>query len=130
MDNFMLAFILLLVVVLIARVINQRAYKKLEQDKKLELIDLFSKRSIYIFGILIAIIALFFVGTKYNLMQPFVLYSIYATLIFVLILVSAYFSYKKLKKHNFPDDYIRSYLMSMLLRVIGLIAFFALLIDF
>lgn len=123
------AFVLLLVVVLIARVINQRAYKKLEQEKKLELIDLFSNKSIYTFAILIAIISLFFIATKYDLVSPFVLYSIYTIAIFALIFISGYFSYKKLKEHNFPNDYIRSYLASMFLRVLGLLVFFVMIMG-
>ncbi|UZR95248.1 hypothetical protein [Chondrinema litorale] len=42
MDNFMIAFVAMLATVFFSRLINEKANKKLDPDKKLLLIDLFS----------------------------------------------------------------------------------------
>jgi hypothetical protein len=50
MDNFMIAFVIVLVTMFVARTINEKATKKLDQGKKAELIDLFSNSRIYTTG--------------------------------------------------------------------------------
>ena len=57
MDNFIIAFIIFLVFSFASRVINENGNKKLDQEKKAALIDLFSGSRIYSLGILICIVA-------------------------------------------------------------------------
>jgi len=125
MDDFMIAFILLLVTMFISRTINEKANKKLDQNKKAELIDLFSKDRIYTFGALIVIIALFFVSLRFELIDPLISYVAYVVLIFAFIAVTGFSSYRKLKTNGYPDSYIQSYLITTFLRVVGLVIFFA-----
>ena len=127
MDNYMIAFVLLLGLILMSRTINEKANKRLDQDKKAALIDLFSKSRIYTFGILISIIVLFFLSLRFNLIDPLITYIIYIVSIFVFIIITSYASYKKLKKNDFPDSYIKSYILSTSLRFIGLVIFFSLI---
>lgn len=127
MNNLMVAIILLLGFVFIARMINENAMKKLEQDKKAALIDLFSKDRTYHFGILIAIIALFFACINFNLIAPLIAYTIYIVSILTFISITSYNSYQKLKKNDFPDYYVKAYIFSTSLRFIGLMIFFALM---
>jgi hypothetical protein len=127
MDNFMIAFVLLLGLIFISRTINEKATKKLDQDKKAALIDLFSNGRIYTFGILIGIIVLFFLSMRFNLIDPLITYIIYIVSLFTFIIITSIFSYKKLKANDFPDTYIKSYLLSTSLRFIGLVIFFALI---
>lgn len=127
MDNFMIAFVLLLGLILISRTINEKATKKLDQDKKAALIDLFSDSRIYTFGTLIGIIVLFFLSMRFNLIDPKITFIIYIVSIFTFIIITSLFSYRKLKANDFPDSYIKSYLISISLRFIGLVIFFALI---
>ena len=112
MDNSMLAFLLLLLFIFIARMINEKATKKLDQDQKAALMDLFSKDRIFTFGILIGIVVLFYLSVSFELIEYSLSFILYIILIFAFIIVSGYMSYKKLKDNNFPDSYIESYLFA------------------
>ena len=127
MDNSMLAFLLLLLFIFIARMINEKATKKLDQDQKAALMDLFSKDRIFTFGILIGIVVLFYLSVSFELIEYSLSFILYIILIFAFIIVSGYMSYKKLRDNNFPDSYIESYLFATSLRFIGILIFFALM---
>jgi divalent metal cation (Fe/Co/Zn/Cd) transporter len=127
MDNFIIAFILLLGVVFISRMINEKANKKLDQAKKAELIDLFSSTRIYSFGVLIVIIILFFLSLRFNLLDPFITYLIYIFLVIAYLIITGLNSFRLLKKNNFPDSFIKSYLISTTIRFLGLIIFFVIM---
>lgn len=129
MDNFTISFLGLLGCILISRAINEKAIKKLDQDKKSTLIDLFSNGSSYRLGILIGIVVLYFLSLKFNLMKPTMTYIIYIVLLLIFMIISSYGAYKKLKENNFPDSYINSYLLSTTIRFMGLIVFFLLMED-
>jgi uncharacterized protein YacL len=127
MDNLMIAFVLLLGLMFFSRTINEKATKKLDQDKKAALVDLFSSGRMYTFGILIGIIVLFFVSMRFNLLDSMITYIIYIVSIFAFIIITSLFSYRKLQANDFPDSYIKSYLLSTSLKFIGLVIFFALM---
>jgi len=127
MDNFMISFVLLLGFILASRVISASATKKLEQDKKAALIDLFSGSGIYTLVILVGIIILFFLGMRFHWIDPLLIYIIYIISLLGLIIISSYLSYKKLKTSNFPNSYIHAYILSTSLRILGLVIFIALL---
>ncbi|MCO4294098.1 hypothetical protein NF867_14640 [Solitalea sp. MAHUQ-68] len=127
MDDFMIAIVLLLVTTFISRTISEKATKKLDQIKKAELIDLFSNGRIYAFGILIGIVVLFFLSTKFNLLDPLIAYIIYIVSILVFLIVTSIISYRKLKANDFPGTYIKSYLLSTSLRFIGFVIFFTMI---
>jgi hypothetical protein len=121
----MIGVILLLGINLISRLVNEKATGKLEQDKKAALVDLFSKNRIYTFGIIIGIIVLLVLNQKLKFIDFWIAYSIYIVSVLCLIIVSNYSSYKKLKENDFPEEYIKSYLISTSLRFIGIVIFFA-----
>lgn len=123
----MIAFVLLLGLMFFSRTINEKATKKLDQDKKAALVDLFSSGRVYTFGILIGIIVLFFVSMRFNLLDSMITYIIYIVSIFAFIIITSLFSYRKLQANDFPDSYIKSYLLSTSLKFIGLVIFFALM---
>lgn len=127
MDNFTIGFIFLLLVILASKILNASANKKLDHDKKAELVDLFSKQQIYSLGFLIVIIMGYFSGFTFKLLNPQVMNVIYIVLIFGFIIVSGFLSYKKLKKNGFPDSYIKSYVTTTSIRFLGLTIFFVII---
>jgi hypothetical protein len=127
MENFMIAIVILLVAIFISRMINEKANKKLDQDKKAALIDVFSKDRIWTYSVLIGMVVIFFLSLKFNFIDPFWTYIIYIVLLIAYIIIIAYYSYKKLKTNGFPDSYIKSYIVATSLRLIGLLIFVALL---
>jgi hypothetical protein len=123
----MISFVILLVAIFLSRMISEKANKKLDQDKKAALIDVFSKDRIWTYGVLIGIVVLFFISLRFSLIDPFWAYMIYIVILVAYIVLLAYYSYRKLKANDFPSFYIKSYILSSSLRLIGLLIFVALL---
>lgn len=123
----MLGFVGLLVSVFVSRFVGEKANKKLDPEKRLQLMDLFSKDRVLYFGILIAIIVLYFAVLKFELLDASASMILYIVAFFAYMAITTALAYKKLKVNDFPQDYIRSYLTSTLIRVIGLVVFFALI---
>lgn len=123
MDHFMLAFLLLMGSIFLSRYVNDRAIQKLEQDKKAQLVDLFSSRRNYSTFILFGIVALFFAVIHFNWLNAFLTYVIYALSIIVYMIVNGYRSYQQLKQLQFPDFYIRAYLLSTFIRFASIVIF-------
>lgn len=121
----MIAILVMLGIMFLSRTLNENANKKLDQDKKAELVDLFSKDRIYNFGILIIIISIFFINIKLNLIDQYLNYGIYIGSVVIFMIVSTYLSFRKLKKNNFPDSYIKSYITVTTIRFLGIVIFFA-----
>lgn len=127
MDNFMISFIIFIVAIFFSRKIIEKANKKLDQEKKAALIDVFSRDRIWTYGMLLGLIILFFITLRFSLIDPLWAYLIYIFLLISYVIMMAYYSYKKLKTNDFPSFYIQSYVLSLSLRLIGLLIFIALL---
>ena len=127
MENYVTAFIILLGAIFISRIFTERGNKYLDAEKKSGLLDLFSKDRTYGLGILFGIIILYVVVINYNLL-PFILTTIlYFVLISIFLFVSTYRSWILLRKHNYPNEYIRLYLIATAISLGGMIIFFALI---
>jgi divalent metal cation (Fe/Co/Zn/Cd) transporter len=127
MDNFMISFIILIVAIFFSRMIIEKANKKLDQEKKAALIDVFSRDRIWTYGMLLGLIILFFITLRFSLIDPLWAYLIYIFLLISYVIMMAYYSYKKLKTNDFPSFYIKSYVLSLSLRLVGLLIFIALI---
>ena len=125
MDNFMVSIMVFLVSIIVARIINDRAIKKLENDKKVELIDLFSRSSVLTYLPLILIMGLYFLVLKYQVFDFRVSLSVYMLLLLVYIAYNAKKSNEKLKSADFPASFIKSYLLATSIRFFGILLFFA-----
>lgn len=129
MDNFMFAFLFLIGVIFISRMINEKAVKKLEANKKAELIDLFSKNKVYNYLITFIVIAGFFLVLKFELLDKKLSFSIYFTLFVIYLGTTFYISYKKIRKNDFPKSYIKTYLLVSGLRFLGFIVFIIIILS-
>ncbi|MFK7811252.1 MAG: hypothetical protein AB8B59_02085 [Maribacter sp.] len=121
MDHTIIAFLIFIVAIFISRVINQKANKKLDANKKAELVDLFSKKGLYTFGILIIIIAFYLGNLKFQWINPSIANSTYFIILILFILISRYIDFKKLRDYDFPNNYIKMYLLSSTIRFVGLV---------
>lgn len=127
MDPFFLGFIIVLGTTFASQAINQKATAKLEQEKKAELVDLFSKYRLYHFGIFFAIIIVYIVCIQMELFDRFILNGAYLVSVITFLIGYSVISYNRLKEFNFPDFYIKSYLLSTSVRFVGLMIFFIVL---
>lgn len=129
LDSYMLGVIVLLISVFISRYLLQKANKLLEVNKKANLIDLFSKDGLVNFGVLLSLLVLFFISIKFNWLNPTVSYIAFMVLLLVFIVVTNIRAYKKLKENDYPQDYIRTYIISGTVRFIGLAIFVVLMFS-
>ena len=123
MDGFMIGFVLLFISMIVSRAISSRAYRKLEPEKKVALVELFSKGGITSGLIIAGFMVMFFLNLKYNIIDLEIASLIYFGLVLVFLLFAGYNSYKKLVLNDFPKDYIRQFLIATTIRFIGIILF-------
>lgn len=127
MDEFLFSFPILLVAILVARVINERAMKKLPDDKRLGLIDLFSKNRIVSIITLVVFVGLFFASLRLMWFDPWVTIGIFLGIFVIYLGLSIVYALRTLKKHDYPNAYISSYLLATAIRLGGLAVYFAIL---
>lgn len=130
MDNFMIAILVLLVSSFAGRRINQKASEKLNDEQKAKLVTLFSKSGLYRFGVLIVVLALYFLNIKFKWIDLGIAIFVFAIFVLTFLAGTAYVTYKKLKENSFPEEYITKNLLSTLIRILGLIMFFTILYYF
>jgi hypothetical protein len=123
MNIIFIGVIQLLVFMFASRAINESANKKLDKNKKAQLIDVFSKTRIYTLGVLIALLALFFFLLQFGKLERNTTYIIYGVVIFSFLAATTILSYRKLTQLGFPKSYIKSFLIATALRIVGLVVF-------
>ena len=104
---------------LISRVLNEKALKELSEKKKVEIIDEFSnmrKYSILPVVIFIGGLYYFIDSTDINTNQIMYIYL----LPLAYILVSQTYIYKKLLNLDFPKSYVRKFVLSQIVMIMGI----------
>lgn len=126
MDGYMIGFIVMMVMIFAARMINEKAMKKLSTEEKGLLIDGFASNRNWSLGLIILLIAGYFAVIRFELVNVFVGLAVYVTLLIVFLAVQIIASHRKLEELGLPSAYITSFKISSLLRVIGFVLFFLL----
>ena len=127
MSPFLSATLVLIAAMFGSRLIQDSANRKLENDKKALLVDLFSKNRTALLGSLFLIIGLFLLNTQYGWIDDGLAFFAYISLILLFITITSINAYGKLKVNAFPMNYIRAFLIATAIRVLGMMAFFAVL---
>lgn len=109
-----------------ARALNDKANRELSTEKKAELVDLFS-RNYKNYIIILVIIGGFFAAMQFELLEMDILLSIYGILLLIFMIFSSINSKNKLIKNDFPITYINKFLLSSVIRFIGISVMFAFL---
>jgi len=120
----MIGFLVMMVTMLAARMINEKAMKKLSAEEKGLLVDGFASNRMWSMGLIILLIAGYFLVLRFELVNVFVGLVTYLVLLAVFITVQFVTADRKLKELGLPMDYMRSYRTSVLLRVGGMVLFF------
>lgn len=129
MQEHLIALMILLVFVFGSRQMMTKAMNKLTSSQKADLVDIFSKSNLFNYAVLILLLGLFFMNMQYQYTSKQTNLILYLSSITVYIIVSSYSAYKKLTAAELPKDYIKAYLISTALRTIGLVIFFALIVN-
>jgi len=116
-----ITIVIFVVTILLSRYINSKAIKKLSMEKKAELIDTFSGFSVWSIVPLLVIIGGFYFAVDY--MGNYLLYLALLLLVSVIYVVALQvYIYKKLKNMDYPMSYIKQYILSVVVRFVGLFA--------
>jgi uncharacterized membrane protein YoaK (UPF0700 family) len=114
--------IVFVVAMLLSRYINSTAIKKLSMEKKAELLDGFSGFSVWSILPLLVIIGIFYFATDYIENNHLFYLSIFLVVAGIYVIGIQVYIYKKLRKMDYPMSYIKQYILSVLVRFIGLFA--------
>jgi hypothetical protein len=126
MNNFPIALILLLVIILVSKLFNDRALKILNIEQKAQLIDLFQKRRTYQIIVILVITTLYFCLLNYFPAYYLQEITLFIAIILFFILVDTYLTVQVLKTNHFPSEYIVNYKLGAIIRLVGIIAYFVL----
>jgi len=105
-----------------ARVLNEKALKHLSLEQKGELITAFSKTRIWSMVILVVIILGFLLLTNFVKIDSKLNTLAYFGALLLYMLVLNIMTQVRLRKLQFPAEYIRLNMYAMLLRYLGLVA--------
>lgn len=83
-----------------------RAKIKLEREKIRVVSDLNSMNMKYLFAVILGIILLSAIGTKFTWIDPIISFSAIIFVLFAYVVLSFFFSLRKLKENNFPKSYL------------------------
>lgn len=124
MDKTWIPIIFLFAMIYLSRMITEKANKKLDTEKKAELVDLFSKQRMYSILVMIVLMVGFYILTQKSFLEGFIAHIIALSLLFGYISTSNILNYRKLKQNNFPDFYLQAYMFSAAINLGGFVAFY------
>jgi len=130
MDYLIIGVIVWLGFVFGSSLLYAKAMKKLSIEKKAELIDRFGKFRSYSLLIVIGIAVAYFVILRQNFFDYRTVTIGYFVLFVIYLIVVNVYSYNILKKNNFSLDFIRVYVLSVVIRFAGFIVFFSFLLNY
>ncbi|ANQ51255.2 hypothetical protein MY04_3911 [Flammeovirga sp. MY04] len=123
MDYFMIAFIVMIMAYYFARIIIDKANKKLDPEKRAELFDIFSSGNKLTMITTVIIIGGFFLSLRFQVLDPLVTYIIYMLALFSFMIFKVINGHKKLQEFAYPKEYIYSFLFSSGIRFFGILFF-------
>jgi len=130
MENVFYGIIIWLLCVFGSTFIYNRAMKQLTTEKKGELLERFSKFRSYSLLAVIVIAVVYFLMIRQQVFDYRTL-TIYYFVAFIAYLIFVnYYAYNMMKKYAFDPGFIRLYILSIVLRFVGLIIFFVFLIPY
>lgn len=119
----MVGIIVIVLTVIVARYAQNQALKEIDVEFKAKLVDLFSDFNKFSIVFLIGIMLIYYWVVNANYLNPFLLTVLFFTTLFVYMVIQAVNTYNRLKKNDFPKEFIQKYMLSSLIRAIGMIAF-------
>ena len=128
MTNLIIGVIILFVSLYISRSVSEKAVHKLSQEKKAALVDLFSGERKFSFIFLFIIVLFYLLNLSFAFLDNLIAIMLYIVLLLAYIIGKSYRTHAKLRKHDFPHHYLKSYLYATAIAFIGFLVFFALLL--
>ncbi|MFC1759320.1 hypothetical protein ACFL2H_11230 [Planctomycetota bacterium] len=117
-------FIALIFAIVVSRFISERAYRELDSDQKLRLMDGFSSTRMYsMVPLLILVAAFWYLATKTELDKSLIT-TAYFGLLIVYVVVRTILNQRKLLALEMPDPYRRMFMAAQAVSLVGVAWFF------
>jgi hypothetical protein len=124
-NDSLFGFAMFVAAYIVSRVVRERALKRLNSEQKAQLLDAFSGYRTYFMSAAVCLPLLYFLAFKlWPASQP-LLASMFFVSFGLLLVITSWLSFRKLKQLSLPADYIRSFLISSGLQYIGIAFLFA-----
>lgn len=121
MNGTFIGIIILFAAYAVNRFVMTEAAKKLDDSMKLKIFEVFSKRNNYATIFVLAVIVLYF-GALQFIPDKIILFSaIYSIVIVAYLLFRFVSNYRKLKQMEMPAGYIKSFIISYSVFLLGFI---------
>ncbi len=127
-DRYMIGLVIFVTAVFISRRVAAGGLEKLDADKKVLLIDLFSGSKTWHYVFLVVTVLAFYLAVRFTEIPSLSAFLAYTILIIGYVVLNNVSAYRKLRANAFPDDYIRSYLIASTVRLVGIFVFFAMVV--
>lgn len=116
-------------VFLVLRIFNERSMKQLSSEQKARLVDLFSSFRIYSAIFLFVVMGSFFALIRLQVMDPMTLGILYIFTLVTYVSIVSVWSYRKLQKNDYPESFVRFYLIASCVRLLSLAVFLFLTLN-
>ncbi len=103
----------------INRFVMTAATKKLSDQDKLRIFEVFSKRNNYTTGLVLTLVLIYFGAIQYLPHLIVLTTAIYLVVFAAYLLYRFASNYKKLKQMDMPAEYIRSFILSYSIFILG-----------
>lgn len=123
MNNVFVGIIIMFLCNWYSRYYMQNSIDLLDDNQKLKLISLFKKNGKVVSLLSILLLVLYFVLIQLKILPTLYLIIIFFSLIISLIIYSYFKNLNILKFNDFPSSYLDKYLISFLIKAIGLFIF-------
>ncbi|GEM_PF-2556021 len=120
-STFMLLMILVFVLFIISRRIQESGNQYLDQAQKAGLVDLFAPLRSRYPVLILALVVIFFANLYLRVVPEGVALSVYFFFLTFAMLYMAYMSYKVLVNNEYPKPYINKFIQSTALRIAALL---------
>lgn len=128
------AFMFLMIVVFVLFIFSRRMQEKgnqyLDQVQKAGLIDLFSPLRTKYPALILTLLVAFFANLYFKLIPDSVALSVYFFILMFFMLYLGYLSYKILVDNDYPKEYIKVFIQSTILRLAALLVLIVALTSF
>lgn len=117
-------FIALIAAIVVSRMISERAYRKLDSDQKLRLMDGFSSTRMYsMVPVLILVAAFWYLTTKTEIDKSLIT-TAYFGLLIAYIVIRTILNQRKLLSLEMPAEYRRMFMTAQAVSLVGVAWFF------
>lgn len=122
-------FIIFIGCIFISRMISSNAFQKLDSEKKLEAINMATQKRTITSIISFVAIAFLMLNTELRVIDLSLSFILFFSLLLLFIAFKTYRGIQKLKEHNFPKPYIKSYILASCIIILGTLSLFGMMFS-